>query len=133
MAIAGYQLSGHLIRILGLPKDTIGFELRAYPDEAVRIKCEYYPELADGGRALLAELIEYQLIEKPDSEDIKSPYLGTHHQKSVAKVDVKDAMKQITISVDVVGVKKLAARLKVAGWLIRFAGKIAGCGVKVNG
>ena len=33
-----------MIRFLGLPERTIGFELRCYVNEAVTVKCEWYPE-----------------------------------------------------------------------------------------
>jgi hypothetical protein len=60
MAIIGYQISPELCRVLGLPRNTISFTLRASVDEVVTVQCEYYP---DGlGRDVVRALAEYTLI-----------------------------------------------------------------------
>lgn len=38
------EFIGKLIKALGLPSHTKGFEIRCYFDEAVTVRCEYWPE-----------------------------------------------------------------------------------------
>lgn len=50
---------------LGLPKYTIGFELRAYVNEIATIKCEYYLSLEPDEEDNLKRVIsEYELHKK---------------------------------------------------------------------
>jgi hypothetical protein len=60
MAVLGHQIGVALVKALGLPRQTIGFTLRCYVNEAVSVECEYYPE--DG--EIVAALAEYELVPK---------------------------------------------------------------------
>ena len=67
--VAGHQIGKAWCKALGLPKFTRSFELRCAVDEAVTVKCEYYPEV--DGRQLQAALAEFEV----------------HRRDSPAKVD----------------------------------------------
>jgi hypothetical protein len=43
----GQELREHIERVLNLPPQMIGFELRFYRDEALTVKCEFYPQARD--------------------------------------------------------------------------------------
>ncbi|MFC3457239.1 hypothetical protein [Massilia haematophila] len=57
--ILGHEIGQALCDALGLPKRTVAFTLRCRAMEAVRVKCEYYPE--DAG-AIRSALMEYELV-----------------------------------------------------------------------
>lgn len=59
MAIMGQQIGQKLIDALGLPKNTVSFELRCAVNEAVTVRCEYFPE---GEEAIDTLINDYQLI-----------------------------------------------------------------------
>ena len=54
-----HKLGPQLIALLGLPKHCISFELRCAVGEIVTVKCEFYPEEAEGIDLVLAE---YELV-----------------------------------------------------------------------
>ena len=58
---SGCEFGEKLINIFGLPKYTKGFELRCYVDEAVTIRCEYYPELNEGVETVFED---FELVKK---------------------------------------------------------------------
>lgn len=45
-------------------------------------------------------------------------------------VNVNDAMRNVTLKVDVRGVNQLVWRLRLGRWLIRLAGIVIGCDVE---
>lgn len=53
------MLGPQLIALLGLPKHCVSFELRCAAGEIVTVKCELYPEEAEGFDLVLAE---YELV-----------------------------------------------------------------------
>ncbi len=66
IAIIGQQISPELIRVLGLPRNTASFTLRAAVDEVVSIQCEYYPDALP--RDVVLALAEYELVRKVTPE-----------------------------------------------------------------
>jgi hypothetical protein len=61
--IIGQELGMRLQQALGLPELTVGLEIRIYPNEPVKIRCEYIPDLnADEITHVFAE---YALVEIP--------------------------------------------------------------------
>ncbi|MGK5053599.1 hypothetical protein [Janthinobacterium sp. RB2P8] len=54
-----HTLGPQLIALLGLPKHCVSFELRCAAGELVTVKCEFYPEEAEGIDLVLAE---YELV-----------------------------------------------------------------------
>lgn len=54
-----HTLGPQLTALLGLPKNCVSFELRCAAGEIVTVKCEFYPEEAEGIDLLLAE---YELV-----------------------------------------------------------------------
>ena len=54
-------LGPQLIALLGLPKHCLSFELRCAAGELVTVKCEFYPEEAEGFDLVLAE---YELVSR---------------------------------------------------------------------
>lgn len=54
-----HTLGPQLIALLGLPKNCVSFELRCAAGELVTVKCEFYPEEAEGIDLVLAE---YELV-----------------------------------------------------------------------
>lgn len=54
-----HTLGPQLIALLGMPPNCVSFELRCAANEIVTVKCEYYPEEADGFDVVLAE---YKLV-----------------------------------------------------------------------
>lgn len=65
------ELGQKLCDALGLPKNVRWFELRVAVDEAVTVKCEYFPE-SDGGELLESVLAEYKVEQKkPISESVE--------------------------------------------------------------
>ncbi|MGK5014988.1 hypothetical protein [Janthinobacterium sp. HLS12-2] len=63
-----HTLGPQLIALLGLPKHCVSFELRCAVGEIVTVKCEYYPEDADGVDTVLAE---YELVPRTKLDDAK--------------------------------------------------------------
>jgi hypothetical protein len=61
-----HTLGPQLIALLGLPKHCVSFELRCAAGEIVKVKCEFYPEEAEGIDLVLAE---YELVprERPSA------------------------------------------------------------------
>ena len=57
--MAVHTLGPQLSALLGLPKHCVSFELRCAAGEIVTVKCEFYPEEADGIDQVLAE---YELV-----------------------------------------------------------------------
>jgi hypothetical protein len=57
--LIGNQIGKKLIEGLGLPKNTVSFELRCAVDEIVTVKCEYFPEGSDAIETLIND---YRLI-----------------------------------------------------------------------
>jgi len=56
-----------LVKALGLPRSTRSFELRCAVDEAVTVKCEYFPERDDAtGFDPVPALAEYRLVRQQD-------------------------------------------------------------------
>jgi hypothetical protein len=47
------KFAREMLDALGLPKNTVWFELRVAVDEAITVRCAYYPELPDGKRGEL--------------------------------------------------------------------------------
>lgn len=45
--LLGQQVGRELIKILGLPKKTVSFEIRFAYDEVVTVRCEFYPDVPD--------------------------------------------------------------------------------------
>ena len=131
--LCGQNISKNLIRILNLPEHTVGFELKARVNEVVTLTAEYHPKMHDGGRALFTELREYQLIEKPESEDIKSPYLGTHHKKQI-NVNVNKVAKEIPLEIQLktTGVFYLKIRLFLFYYLAKILSFICPLNIKIN-
>jgi len=62
-----------LVKVLGLPKQTIRFSLNVAVNEAVIVTCEYYPELS--GDVKLTHLFELNRIDPTDYSVWRSPYL----------------------------------------------------------
>ena len=62
MAILGQDIGPSLIKALGLPKQTVWFELRCAVNEIVTVKCEYWPE--GDPFAISAVLAEYELVQR---------------------------------------------------------------------
>lgn len=60
--VAGHQIGKALCEALGLPKLTRSFELRCAVDEAVTVKCEYYPEV--DAMQLEAALAEFEVYRR---------------------------------------------------------------------
>jgi len=59
------DFGSQLIKILGLPKNTIWFELRCALDEFVSLKCEYYPDNLEVKKDEIKKLLaEYELVKK---------------------------------------------------------------------
>lgn len=54
-----HTLGPQLVAMLRLPKNCVSFELRCAAGEIVTVKCEFYPEEAEGIDLLLAE---YELV-----------------------------------------------------------------------
>lgn len=54
-----HTLGPQLMALLGLPKHCVSFELRCAAGELVTVKCEFYPEEAEGIDLVLAE---YELV-----------------------------------------------------------------------
>ena len=54
-----HKLGSQLIGLLGLPRNCLSFELRCAVGEVVTVRCEYYPQEADGIDTVLAE---YELV-----------------------------------------------------------------------
>ena len=48
MAVTGRDIGPWLIKTFGLPKYTIKFTMHSDFNEAVRIECEYYPDINTG-------------------------------------------------------------------------------------
>ena len=68
LASGNGKLGETLVKMLGLPKHTRGFELRCYVNEVITVKCEYYPE-EKGVAQLELILKEYELHEKREEDD----------------------------------------------------------------
>jgi len=60
--ISSNYIGAKFVKLLGLPKHTKWFELRVTVNEAVTVKCEYYPNLAD--LDLTSITTEFKLVEK---------------------------------------------------------------------
>lgn len=58
-------LGPQLIALLGLPKHCVSFELRCAAGELVTVKCEFYPEEAEGIDLVMAE---YELVPRKSAE-----------------------------------------------------------------
>jgi len=67
--ILGQYIGSALLEALGLPPGTAWFELRCACDEAVTVKCEYYPA---GGDGLATVLAEYQLIRREGVDSLSN-------------------------------------------------------------
>ncbi len=59
-----HTLGPQLIALLGLPKHCVSFELRCAAGEIVTVKCEFYPEEAEGIDLALAE---YELVPRANA------------------------------------------------------------------
>jgi hypothetical protein len=59
--LTGDVLGVVLKEALGLPERTMGLEIRVYPGEPVKIRCEYYPGLDKDEISKL--FAEYNLVE----------------------------------------------------------------------
>lgn len=59
------QFVRELFAALQLPKHTRAFEIRCAVDEAVIVRCEYFPEGIDGEIGARALLSEYELVRRP--------------------------------------------------------------------
>ena len=62
-------LGPQLIALLGLPKHCVSFELRCAAGELVTVKCEFYPEEAEGFDLVLAE---YELVPRETPSAVAS-------------------------------------------------------------
>lgn len=69
--ILGRHIGPALVEALGLPRNTAWFELRCAVDEAVTVKCEYYPAGSDGLATVFAQ---YQLVHR-DGPELQSDHL----------------------------------------------------------
>ena len=47
-------------------------------------------------------------------------------------VPVRNLTKQMTLNVQVTGLKELAVRMKIAVFLLRLVGKVIGCNISVD-
>lgn len=61
MPLTGQDIGKELCDVLGLPKNTISFTLRASVGHFVTVECEYAPD----GREWVRELAEFHLVRKP--------------------------------------------------------------------
>ena len=59
-----HTLGPQLVALLGLPKNCVSFELHCAAGEIVMVKCEFYPEEAEGIDLVLAE---YELVPRATS------------------------------------------------------------------
>lgn len=59
MVLFGHQIGKKLIEGLGLPKNTVSFELRCAANEVVSVRCEY---LVEGEEAFDTLINDYQLV-----------------------------------------------------------------------
>ena len=63
------EVIDELAKALKLPKYTTGFELRAYKDEIVTVKCEYFLDLEPDEMGTLTRLLsEFALTKVEDKE-----------------------------------------------------------------
>ena len=70
--ISGRILGDRLKDMMGLPKNTRGFELRCYVNEIVTVKCEYYPEIDDVEQfASVIKKFHLGEIKEDEKEEIK--------------------------------------------------------------
>lgn len=58
--LLGRHLGPELVRILGLPKNTVSFDLRCAVDEAVTVRCEFFPDVSNPDE-LVAVFRSYRL------------------------------------------------------------------------
>jgi hypothetical protein len=63
-----HTLGPQLIALLGLPKHCVSFELRCAVGELVTVKCEFYPEEAEGIDLVLAR---YELVPRETSAAVE--------------------------------------------------------------
>lgn len=69
--ISGHTLGDKLKDMMGLPKNTMGFELRCYVNEIVTVKCKYFPEI-DNVEQFASVIKEFYLVEKEGEEHVIS-------------------------------------------------------------
>jgi hypothetical protein len=91
--VAGQEIGKALIEALGLPKLTRSFELCCAVDEAVSVKCEYYPEV--DGQELVVSLAEYELVRrdvplKPEAIDFDA-WLNARKEAAHAEMQARHA------------------------------------------
>lgn len=67
--LVGRQIGKELRDVLGLPKNTISFTLRAYPNEVVTVTCEYAPDDPSIGRLLG----RFDLVPRDPVQDATQP------------------------------------------------------------
>lgn len=72
--LLGQDIGKELCDALGLPKNTIGFTLRAWVGHCVTVECEYYPE----GKEVARALAKFKLI-RPELPAVVTPATAPTH------------------------------------------------------
>jgi hypothetical protein len=72
--ITAQSIGPDLIHALGLPKRTVGFTLRCYVGEMVKVECEYYPE---DGQGLVKALSSYEVYRRAVPSSPPLPHFDT--------------------------------------------------------
>lgn len=73
-----HTLGPQLIALLGMPPNCVSFDLRCAAGELVTVKCEFYPEEADGIDQVLAE---YELV--PRASESTASALALHRAEVI--------------------------------------------------
>ena len=83
--MAGNEIAVGMLEELNLPPLTVGFELRAYVQEMVKIRCEYYPD----ANSVKTVLEEFQVVRRVRG----NPAIADH---SLRRIVYESGRREIT-------------------------------------